>query len=81
LGASRLNLISGVITATKIAPTTFDTHCNQAIKQILVEAAGINLNLGGNKAVTDREINSFLDSFRRQINAPKYLGVLYLEGR
>jgi hypothetical protein len=31
-------------------PTIFDTHCNQAINQILIEAAGINLNLGGNKA-------------------------------
>jgi hypothetical protein len=50
LAASRLNLISGVIAATKIAPTVFDTHCNQAINQILIEAAGINLNLGGNKA-------------------------------
>jgi hypothetical protein len=47
---SRLNLISGVIAATKIAPSIFDTHCNQAINQTLIEAAGINLNLGGNKA-------------------------------
>jgi hypothetical protein len=50
LAARRLNLISGVIAATKIAPTVFDTHCNQAINQIPIEAAGINLNLGGNKA-------------------------------